>query len=96
MALNVLGLIGIIVFYLLILGVGLWAAFKKKKSSQGELCEGGDKPTESEDVMLAGRDIGLFVGAMTMTGRRSFIACLELLYACIINCFVSWCWYCPI
>ena len=68
MALNVLGLIGIIVFYLLILGVGLWAAFKKKRSSE-ELCEGGDKVTESEDVMLAGRDIGLFVGAMTMTGK---------------------------
>ena len=74
MALNVLGLIGIIVFYLLILGVGLWAAFKRKKSSSGELCEGGDKVTESEDVMLAGRDIGLFVGAMTMTGRRGFIS----------------------
>ncbi|CAB3993264.1 high-affinity choline transporter 1-like [Paramuricea clavata] len=68
MALNVLGLVGIIVFYLLILGVGLWAAFKRKRSSNSdELCEGGDKPTESEDVMLAGRDIGLFVGAMTMT-----------------------------
>ena len=72
MALNVLGLVGIIVFYLLILGVGLWAAFKKKKGSSDELCEGGEKVTESEDVMLAGRDIGLFVGAMTMTGMQSF------------------------
>ena len=72
MALNVVGLVGIIVFYLLILGVGLWAAFKKKKGSSDELCEGGEKVTESEDVMLAGRDIGLFVGAMTMTGMQSF------------------------
>ena len=71
MALNILGLIGIIVFYLLILGVGLWAAFKRKRSRSDELCEGGDKPSASEDVMLAGRDIGLFVGAMTMTGTSS-------------------------
>ena len=79
MALNVLGLIGIIVFYLLILGVGLWAAFKRKRSQNDELCEGGDKTTESEDVMLAGRDIGLFVGGMTMTGECSFST-----YACFI------------
>jgi high affinity choline transporter 7 len=72
MALNVLGLVGIIVFYLLILGVGLWAAFKKKRNSNDDLCEGGEKTTESEDVMLAGRDIGLFVGGMTMTGEPCF------------------------
>ena len=77
MALNVVGLVGIIVFYLAILGVGLWAAFKRKKQTTAELCErqevNGDKETDtgntkSEDVMLAGRDIGLAVGVMTMTG----------------------------
>ena len=80
MALNVVGLVGIIVFYLLILGVGLWAAFKRKRSQSDELCEAGDKTTESEDVMLAGRDIGLFVGAMTMTGILEFIFCLLLMW----------------
>ena len=72
MAVNVGGLIGIIVFYILILAVGIWAAMKRKKVSKQiaevTLEEQGNRLDRSEDVMLAGRDIGLFVGAMTMTG----------------------------
>lgn len=56
---NVQGLIAIIVFYLLILLVGLWAARKSKQTGAG---------ADSEDVMLAGRNIGLIVGVFTMTG----------------------------
>ncbi|XP_018652611.1 putative high-affinity choline transporter [Schistosoma mansoni] len=53
------GLIAIIVFYLLILFVGLWAARKgKTNNSTG---------TDTEEVMLAGRNIGLLVGIFTMT-----------------------------
>ncbi|XP_022319213.2 high-affinity choline transporter 1-like [Crassostrea virginica] len=55
MAVNVVGIVAVIVFYLLILGVGLWAARK----SRGE--------TDSENVMLAGRNIGILVGVFTMT-----------------------------
>lgn len=55
MALNLVGLTAIIIFYVLILMVGLWAARKK-----------GDSNSE-EEVMLAGRNIGLFVGIFTMT-----------------------------
>ena len=72
MAFNVVGLVGIIVFYLLILGIGIWAALKTKKKtsengpSNGEGIE--NKIDETEDVILAGRSLGLFVGAMTMTG----------------------------
>lgn len=55
MAVNVPGLIAVIVFYLLILVIGLWAARKKKDSN-------------NEDLMLAGRDIGVIVGIFTMTG----------------------------
>ena len=51
------GVVAIIIFYLLILGVGLWAARKGKGSS------------DTEDVMVAGRNIGLAVGIFTMTGR---------------------------
>lgn len=60
--LNVPGLIGIIIFYLLILGIGLWAAWKKKGTG-----EDGTAAGSSEEVMLAGRNIGLFVGCLTMT-----------------------------
>ncbi|KAL5235312.1 hypothetical protein ACI65C_002722 [Semiaphis heraclei] len=52
---NVVGVISIVFFYCLILSVGLWAG-KKKHTGNSE-----------EEVMLAGRNIGLFVGIFTMT-----------------------------
>ncbi|CAH1244555.1 SLC5A7 [Branchiostoma lanceolatum] len=64
MAVNIPGIIAIVIFYLLILGIGLWAARRGAKKNP-------DGP-ESEDVMLAGRDIGLVVGMFTMTGGLFF------------------------
>lgn len=55
---NVAGIISIILFYLLILFVGIWAGRKKAAGNDSE-----------EEVMLAGRSIGLFVGIFTMTGN---------------------------
>ncbi|KAK4017954.1 hypothetical protein OUZ56_000028 [Daphnia magna] len=59
MAINVGGLVSIIVFYLVILAVGIWAGWKHGKKS--------NKETGTESVMLAGRNMGVFVGIMTMT-----------------------------
>ena len=62
MAINVGGLVSIIVFYLAILAVGLWAGWRhsrKKKNGEG-----------TESVMLAGRNMSVFVGIMTMTGKN--------------------------
>ncbi|XP_022900067.1 high-affinity choline transporter 1 [Onthophagus taurus] len=53
---NIAGVISIILFYILILGVGIWAGRKKESGNDSE-----------EEVMLAGRNIGLFVGIFTMT-----------------------------
>ncbi|KPP64036.1 high-affinity choline transporter 1-like [Scleropages formosus] len=61
MAIHVEGLVAIVIFYLLILVVGIWAAWKNKKSG---VAEGVDR---SETIMVGGRDIGLFVGGFTMT-----------------------------
>ncbi len=61
---NIGGIVAIVVFYLLILFVGIWAA--KKKGNGGE---------SEEEVMLAGRNIGLFVGIFTMTGRKFWGFC---------------------
>ncbi|MEQ2215212.1 Chitinase 1 [Xenoophorus captivus] len=61
MTIHVEGLIAIVLFYVLILFVGIWAAWKNKNSGVGE---GGDR---SESIMVGGRDIGLFVGGFTMT-----------------------------
>ena len=52
------GLAAIIVFYILILFVGIWAGRKQKSS---------EKSPDSEEVMLAGRNIGVLVGIFTMT-----------------------------
>lgn len=53
---NIAGVISIILFYILILAVGIWAGRKKEQGNDSE-----------EEVMLAGRSIGLFVGIFTMT-----------------------------
>ncbi|XP_057192828.1 high-affinity choline transporter 1 isoform X2 [Triplophysa rosa] len=61
MAIHVEGLLAIIIFYLLILMVGIWAAWKNKRSGIS------DGSSRSESIMVGGRDIGLFVGGFTMT-----------------------------
>ena len=68
MAVNVVGVVGIVIFYILILAIGIWAAFRKKKGSQNRLAN-DDNGGETENVILAGRSLGLFVGMMTMTGQ---------------------------
>lgn len=69
MTIHVEGLVAIAIFYLLILFVGIWAAWKNKHSGEAE---GTDR---SETIMVGGRDIGLFVGGFTMTGELR--VCLE-------------------
>lgn len=60
MPFHVEGLVAIIVFYLAILLVGIWAAWKTKNIGSS-----GDR---SEAIIVGGRDIGLLVGGFTMTG----------------------------
>uniref|UniRef100_A0A915B5T7 Uncharacterized protein n=1 Tax=Parascaris univalens TaxID=6257 RepID=A0A915B5T7_PARUN len=57
-----LGVVAIIFFYLLILIVGIWAGRKAKNVNS--MIEG----EQTEEVMLAGRNIGTIVGIFTMTG----------------------------
>ena len=61
---NVGGLISIILFYLAILGIGIFAAWKKNKSTKNAT----STEEETNEVILAGRSIGMFVGCFTMTG----------------------------
>jgi high affinity choline transporter 7 len=56
-----LGIVAIIVFYLLILAVGIWAG---RKTDAQKVADG----QHTEEVMLAGRNIGTLVGIFTMTG----------------------------
>lgn len=61
MALYVPGLISVIVFYVIFLLLGLWAAWKSRKSTN-----------DSENVLLAGRSIGMMLGIFTMTGMENY------------------------
>lgn len=63
MTIHAEGLVAIVLFYVLILFVGIWAAWKNKNSG---VADGTDR---SESIMVGGRDIGLFVGGFTMTGE---------------------------
>ena len=56
MVVNVPGLVAIIVFYVLLLVIGIYAARKRGKGV--------------EEMMLAGRNLGWFLGICTMTGSQ--------------------------
>jgi len=65
MTINIAGVFSVIIFYIIILIVGIWAGRKKKTDGTGD-------ELETEEVMLAGRNIGIFVGIFTMTGETAF------------------------
>lgn len=63
MSLNIPGLVVMVLFYLLVLGTGIWASMKSKqvhKSSQAD---------QTEITLLGNRGISLAVGVFTMTGE---------------------------
>lgn len=62
MAVNIAGIVAVVVFYILILAIGVWASKKSKKEEKK--CTG----TVSEVTMIGGRNINLLVGIFTMTG----------------------------
>lgn len=76
MVVNVIGLVAVIVFYILILAVGIIAG-RKSKSTEAN--------ADSEEVMVAGRNIGLAVGIFTMTGKtlQRNILVITILYGTI-------------
>ncbi|KAF3838513.1 hypothetical protein F7725_010281 [Dissostichus mawsoni] len=66
MSLNIPGLVVMVLFYLLVLGTGIWASMKSnrlKKSSQADI---------TEVTLLGNRGISLVVGIFTMTGGLFF------------------------
>lgn len=61
MAVNVPGLVAVVVFYIVILVIGIWASRKSKKVEK--TCAG----TKSEVTIIGGRNISVLVGVFTMT-----------------------------
>lgn len=79
MAVNVLGVLGIVIFYIVILVIGIWAARARNRKKQPD-----DLEDETKEVILAGRSIGMFVGAFTMTGQYFY-----LLYKYYLKLYLS-------
>ncbi|XP_076589371.1 high affinity choline transporter 1-like isoform X2 [Chaetodon auriga] len=61
MAVNVPGLVAVVVFYIVILVIGIWASRKSKKVEKK--CTGN----KSEVTIVGGRNISVLVGVFTMT-----------------------------
>ncbi|XP_041789890.1 high-affinity choline transporter 1-like [Chelmon rostratus] len=61
MALNIPGVVAVVLFYILILGTGVWAAQKSRKA------ERKSHGNRTEVVLLGDRNISLLVGIFTMT-----------------------------
>ncbi|CAK8686524.1 unnamed protein product [Clavelina lepadiformis] len=60
MAVFVAGLVAVIIFYLVVLIVGIWAAWRNRLR--------GSQQEQNERIMVGGRDIGIIVGSFTFTG----------------------------
>lgn len=63
MATNWPGLLSIGVFYMIVLGIGVWASRKSKREEKK--CTGN----RSEVTMVGGRNLNIWVSIFTMTGR---------------------------
>lgn len=63
MAVNVPGLIVMVLFYLLILGTGVWASYKSKQKQRKSAATG------MEMSLLGNRSINWVVGIFTLTGE---------------------------
>ncbi|XP_068183763.1 high-affinity choline transporter 1-like [Antennarius striatus] len=78
MAVNVLGLIALVIFYLVVLGTGIWASFKSKRKQKKS------SATAMEMTLLGNRRINLVVGIFTMiasyVGGGIVVGAVELMY----------------
>nr|XP_046263098.1 high-affinity choline transporter 1-like isoform X2 [Scatophagus argus] len=78
MSLNVPGLVVMVLFYLLVLGTGIWASKKSKQVKHSNPAE------QTEITLLGNRGISLVVGVFTMTatfvGGGFIVGLTELVY----------------
>ncbi|XP_037638754.1 high-affinity choline transporter 1-like [Sebastes umbrosus] len=78
MALNVPGLVATIVFYALVLGIGIWASFRSKRD------ESRTQANHADMALLGNRDISLVMGIFTTTatwvGGTFIIGTAETVY----------------
>jgi len=72
MAVNEAGIAAVALFYLVILFVGIAAAWRQRKRNNNLVSITSSSPDDDdqpqETIMLAKRELSLFVGILTMTG----------------------------
>lgn len=61
MSLNVPGLLAMLAFYVLVLGIGIWASVRSRRAREGS------QDNRTEHTLLGNRGISLAVGVFTMT-----------------------------
>ncbi|KAM9336296.1 high-affinity choline transporter 1-like [Symphorus nematophorus] len=78
MAVNIPGVIVMVFFYLVVLGIGIWASFKSKREQKKSAATGMDM------ALLGNRSISWVVGIFTMTatwvGGGTVIGVVEMVY----------------
>ncbi|XP_076599735.1 high-affinity choline transporter 1-like [Chaetodon auriga] len=78
MAVNIPGVIVMVLFYLLVLGTGIWASFKSKREQKKSAATGMDM------AVLGNRNISWVVGVFTMTatwvGGAFIVGTVEMVY----------------
>uniref|UniRef100_UPI0037E89AD8 high-affinity choline transporter 1-like n=1 Tax=Semicossyphus pulcher TaxID=241346 RepID=UPI0037E89AD8 len=78
MAVNIPGVITMVLFYLLVLGTGIWASFKSKREQKKSAASG------MEMALLGNRNINVVVGIFTMTatwvGGAIIVGLTEMVY----------------
>ncbi|XP_076598399.1 high-affinity choline transporter 1-like isoform X1 [Chaetodon auriga] len=78
MAVNIPGVIVMVLFYLLVLGTGIWASFKSKREQKKSAATGMDM------ALLGNRSISWVVGVFTMTatwiGGGFIVGTVEMVY----------------
>ena len=79
MALNIPGVVAVVLFYTLILATGVFAARKSRKA------ERKSHGNRTEVVLLGDRNINLVVGIFTMTGKLFSLAQKLILAQLIIG-----------
>lgn len=67
MALNIPGLLATIVFYIMVLGIGLWASVKSKRERDRT------QAAHTDMALLGDRNVSLVVGIFTTTGESESV-----------------------
>lgn len=78
MAVEIPGLVSVIIFYICILAIGVWGSHKSKKVEK--TCPG----SKSDVSIVGGRNINVLVGIFTMTGKL-FVTNMYFVYLLFSN-----------